>query len=528
MGRPPGGPGRLARGDRLPQGVHLLNVAELLDRATALNPDGRALIYRRQGRWQELSFTELLDLCRHYTGTLRELGLERGQRALMMVPNGPEFVALTFAVFRVGALPVLIDPGMGLKPMLRCIEHARPDFLIGIRKAHLLRTVFRSPFASVRQAISVDGAFPGAHRLTAQGPRVVDLANTHQDEPAAILFTSGSTGPAKGVVYRHGIFQTQVACLRDTFGFQAGEIDLPGFPLFALFSTALGLTCVLRELNPSRPATCDPVKIVRAIQEFGVNNLQGSPAIWTRVGRWCEQHCVRLPSLKRLLTFGAPIPPALMARWADIMPPEAAGAGTCVGRPLPGVELAILAITDEAIPEWREDLVLPAGEYGEVAVAGPMVTWEYDGLSEETRRSKIRQGDRIWHRMGDMGYRDEQGRVWLLGRKSHRVEGRVRYYPEQAEGMVNPHPLVARSALVGVGERGAQAPVLVVEPEPEALKYDRRRQEELAGTLRRILSEHPVYRDVERVLYHPAFPVDPRHNAKIHREELAAWASKRS
>lgn len=506
-----------------------------------------------------MSFTELLELCRHYTGTLRELGLERGQRALMMVPNGPEFVALTFAVFRVGALPVLIDPGMGLKPMLRCIEHARPDFLIGIRKAHLLRTLFRSPFASVRKAISVDGAFPGAHRLTAQGPRVVDLANTHPDEPAAILFTSGSTGPAKGVVYRHGIFQTQVACLRDTFGFQAGEIDLPGFPLFALFSTALGLTCVLPELNPSRPATCDPVKIVRAIQEFGVNNLQGSPAIWTRVGRWCEQHCVRLPSLKRLLTFGAPIPPALMAQWADIMPAgaelytpygatealpltsitarevlretavlSAAGAGTCVGRPLPGVELAILAITDEAIPEWREDLVLGPGEYGEVAVAGPMVTWEYDGLSEETRRSKIHQGDKIWHRMGDMGYRDEQGRVWLLGRKSHRVEGRVRYYPEQAEGMVNPHPLVARSALVGVGERGAQAPVLVVEPEPEALKYDRRRQQELAGALRQILSEHPVYRDVEKVLYHPAFPVDPRHNAKIHREELAAWASKHS
>lgn len=494
-----------------------------------------------------------MERCHHYTGFLREQGIERGQRVLMMVPNGPDFVALTFAVFRVGALPVLIDPGMGLKPLLQCIARVKPEALIGIRKAHLLRNLFRGSFASVRKAIVTDGSFPGAIRLV-PGKRTPDMVQPHPDEPAGILFTSGSTGPAKGVVYRHGIFQAQVAQLRDTFGFAPGEVDLPGFPLFALFSTALGLTCVLPELNPSRPATCDPVKLVRAIQEFEVNNLQGSPAIWTRVGRWCEQHCVRLPSLKRLLTFGAPIPPALMAQWADIMPAEAefytpygatealpiscitgrevlaetqalsaAGAGTCVGRPLPGIEVAILEITDEPVDSLR---LLPPGEFGEVVVSGPVVTWEYDGLPEETRRSKVRVGDTIWHRMGDMGYFDGQGRLWLLGRKSHRVESHQRYYPEQAEGMVNPHPKVARSALVGVGQRGHQTPVLVVEPSVESLCYDRRAQAELAGELTGVLAEHPLYRDVRRVLYHPNFPVDPRHNAKIHREELAAWASR--
>ncbi len=520
----------------------------MLERATRDNPDGRALLYRQGSRWETMSFHDLLERCHRYTGFLREQGLERGQRALMMVPNGPDFVALTFAVFRVGALPVLIDPGMGVGNLLACVAHAHPDFLIGIRKAHLLRNVMRGAFRSVRKAIAVDGPFPGAVTLGAGGPRTPDMVNTHVDEAAGILFTSGSTGPAKGVVYRHGIFQAQVAQLRGTFGFRPGEIDLPGFPLFALFSTALGLTCVLPELNPSRPATCDPEKLVRSIQEFKVNNLQGSPAIWKRVGQWCQDHYVRLPSLKRLLTFGAPIAPALMAQWADIMPAEAefftpygatealpvscitarevlsetavlsaAGAGTCVGRPLPGIEVRIIAISDGPVETLQP---LPPGQYGEVVVAGPVVTWEYDELPEETSRAKIFQGDRVWHRMGDMGYFDAEGRLWLLGRKSHRVENHQRYYPEQAEGMVNPHPKVGRSALVGVGPTGQQSPVLVVEPSG---RYDQRA---LAAEIVETLSAHPLYRDIKRVLYHPSFPVDPRHNAKIHREELARWAAR--
>lgn len=525
-------------------------MAQLLERAVRDNPDGRALIYRSGARWETLTFQALLERCNRYTGFLREQGLERGQRALMMVPNGPDFVALTFAVFRVGALPVLIDPGMGLKPLLGCVAHARPDFLIGIRKAHLLRGVFRSAFSSVRKAIVTDGSFPGAVLLGEGGPSTPDMVNTHLDEAAGILFTSGSTGPAKGVVYRHGIFRAQVAQLRDTFGFRAGEVDMPGFPLFALFSTALGLTCVLPELNPSRPATCDPRKLALAIQEFEVNNLQGSPAIWKRLGQWCADHYVRLPSLKRLVTFGAPIPPALMAQWADIMPADAefytpygatealpltnisareilsetavlsaAGAGTCVGRPLPGVEIAIVRITDEPLSAVEP---LPVGHYGEVVVAGEVVTWEYDGLPEETNRAKVFEGDhKVWHRMGDMGYLDAEGRLWLLGRKSHRVENHQRYYPEQVEGMVNPHPRVARAALVGVGPRGQQTPVLVVE---SGVRPDARA--ELSKELVGVLSEHPLYRDVKRVLYHPSFPVDPRHNAKIHRDELAVWASK--
>ncbi|MEW6279655.1 MAG: fatty acid CoA ligase family protein [Candidatus Eremiobacterota bacterium] len=542
------------------------NVAELLPRAAEQNPSGPALIYRPGGwvaspSYAYMSFRELDERADAYARGLAGLGLERGQRVLMLVPQSPEFVALTFAVFKVGALPVMIDPGMGPALMFRCIAQARPEALIGIRKAHVARSLVRAPFATVRLNVSTDGLFPGAIPLSRLADRSgpFDAADTEEDEPAAILFTSGSTGPPKGVVYRHRIFRAQVELLRDTFGFTPGEVDMPGFPLFALFSTALGLTVVLPELDPSRPARCRPEKLVQAIQQWKVNNLHGSPAIWQRVGEYCREHQIRLPSVKRVLTFGASIPPDLLRTWADILPEasevytpygatealpvacitgrevlsqtsllSAAGAGTCVGQPVPGVEVRILAITDDPIPTWRDDLVLPQGQFGEVAVCGDVVTWAYDGLLGETERAKIRDGERIWHRMGDMGYLDEQGRLWVLGRKSHRVEGRnQRYFPDAAEGMVNPHPRVARSALVGVGQPGQQEPVLVVEPRDREVAYDAAEQKRLTPELLDLMRPHPLYRDVKTVLYHGNFPVDRRHNAKIHREELARWASKR-
>ena len=380
-------------------------------------------------------------------------------------------------------------------------------------------------------------------------------AETDLDETAAILFTSGSTGPAKGVMYRHRIFRAQVEELRKLYDFVPGDIDVPGFPLFALFSTALGQTCLLPELDPSRPASVDPKKVVDAVLEFGAHSLQGSPAIWRRVGDYCTANRIKLPTVKRVLTFGAPISVELLNAWREVLPAgaqvhtpygatealpistigsdevlgetwraTARGAGTCVGTLAPGIQVRIIRITEGVLEEWSDDLMVSRGDVGEIVVAGDVVTWSYDRRPEATAQAKIREGERIWHRMGDLGYFDEQGRLWFCGRKAHRIEGADgRWFSVCGEGMVNVHPRVSRSALVGVGEMGKQTPVLVIEPrhplDEEARQAVRREALDL-------LHADPRYQPVTRALFHPSFPVDPRHNAKIHREELAAWAAR--
>lgn len=524
-----------------------MNTGRILDEAARRDPLARALIFSERGQDRIWTFEELLRHCDAYAHGLRTYGLRPGDRTLLMVRHGPTFIALTFALFKLGALPVLLDPGMGVGPLLRCIDRLQPDVLIGVKKAHLLRMAHPKSFSAVRRAVCTDGLWPRTASLARlaepqAGPFVAHEARGA--DPAAILFTSGSTGPAKGVVYRHEIFHAQVESLRELFGFAPGDVDMPGFPLFALFSVALGMTSVLPELDPSRPAQCDPGKLVRAIRDWRVTSLQGSPAIWTRVGEYCRDRSLQLPSVKRVVTFGAPIGLGLVRLWRELgaeihtpygatealpistisgaeleelAPQTRSGAGVCVGRAAPGIEWQLLDIADEPVTSQ-----VAAGDVGEVAVSGPVVTHEYDRLPEANAASKFEQGGRIWHRMGDLGRLDEEGRLWIVGRKAHRVQAAGHtFFPVCAEEMID-HAAVRRCALVGVGEPGHQQPVVVVEPHSARLLKDPAEQHKCAREVRESLSS---YVTVKKVLYHPALPVDPRHNAKIDREELARWAA---
>lgn len=516
------------------------NVAEFLENAAQRWPEQKALCDGPR-TW---SFAQLSAYSNGYSAQLAELGFTPGRRVLMLVKNSAEFVALTFAVFRLGCVPVLIDPGMGLRGLLRCIGDLRPEGLVGVAKGFLLARLFPRPFREV-QVRACLSRFPGVPPLELRSEPGFPMHPTEGSELAAILFTSGSTGPAKGVLYRHEIFQDQVAHLQRLYRFEPGEVDLPGFPLFALFSAAMGVACVIPPLDPSRPARVSAAKMVAAIHRHGVTSLQGSPAIWRRVAAYCLERSIELPTVRRLLTFGAPIELEFLEDWKKILSPGShiftpygatealpvasitgrealdtrdlrlSGAGICVGDPIEGVEVRILPLSDEPMEEAEE---LEAGQVGEVAVRGKVVTWGYHQKPQADRISKIGEPPELWHRMGDMGYRDPQGRLWLMGRKSHRVMvGGELFCPLAAEGMVNSHPEVRRSALVGV----AGAAVLVVEKRPGS-RVDKKW---LTREILALLSRHPTYAKVERVLYHKNFPVDPRHNAKIHREQLSTWAA---
>jgi acyl-CoA synthetase (AMP-forming)/AMP-acid ligase II len=202
------------------------------------------------------------------------------------------------------------------------------------------------------------------------------------------------------------------------------------------------------------------------------------------------------------------------------------GAGTCVGESLSALDVTVVPLTDRALPEWSDDLLVPPGEIGEIAVTGPVVTLEYWGRPDATRASKIREGDTVWHRMGDVGYRDADGRLWYCGRKSHCVRTREGIlFTDPIESIFNEHPDVHRTALVGVGPAGDAAPVLVVEPVrgrfPRSADVGRFRAE-----LLELGQANPVSRPVTRFLFHKSLPVDIRHNIKINREALAMWAAK--
>lgn len=515
--------------------MELLSVPELLTEAAGRAGDRPAVL--AGGRI--ITFRELDERCSRLAEGLASAGVGPGARAALLVPPGIEFVSLAFALFRCGAVPVLIDPGIGWKNMGRCLDEAEPEAFIGSAKAHIARIVGRWASKSIKVCLSPNSTLAprgGARGVGACGP---DRKN---DKTAAILFTSGSTGAPKGAVYTHSIFAHQAAMLREYFKIEPGGVSVATFPLFALFDVALGLTTVIPRMDPTRPAKVDPQEIVLPIQKHGAVQLFGSPALLDTVSRYGERHGVCLPSLKRVISCGAPVPAKVLARMSRMLAPDAEihtpygatealpvaciaaseilgetaaltaqGKGVCVGRPWPGMEVGIIAISDEPVGSWSEGLRLPTGRIGEITAKGPVVTAEYFRRPSETALAKIPDGGCVRHRMGDLGYLDERGRLWFCGRKSHRV-GELFTIP--CEGVFNGHPAVRRSALVGV----PSGPVLCVELERGA--DEARVRQELLETARRF--EHT--KDIRTVLFHPAFPVDIRHNAKIAREKLAAWA----
>ncbi|HXD89086.1 MAG TPA: fatty acid CoA ligase family protein [Urbifossiella sp.] len=537
-----------------------VNVAEHLVRMAAAEPD-RPAIHFPAG---SLTFAQLNAESDAIARGLLTLGITRGMRTALMVPPSPDFFATTFALFKLGAVPVFIDPGMGIKNLGKCLGEAAPEAFIGIPKAHMARRLFGWARRSIRITVNAGrGRFycdASLNRLR-NTPGQQDAGPAVQpDGMAAILFTSGSTGVAKGVVYTHGIFAAQIELLKSTYGIAPGEIDYCTFPLFALFAPALGMTCVIPDMDARRPARIDPHKAAAQIRRFGVTNLFGSPAVIRRLGELAESPptavgVLGFTTLRRVISAGAPASARDLERFMPLLPdrvqvftPYGAtealpvanigsrevlgetrrfteqGKGVCIGRHVSGVIVQIIPIRDEAIPEWDESLELARGEIGEFAVRGPIVTKEYFRRPEATKLAKMldpRTGEML-HRMGDVGYRDEQGRLWFCGRKSHRVNAPWgTLFTDQVEPVFNAVSGVFRSALVGVARYGATHPVLCIEALPT------RPWEELLRDLHVAASQYEHTRRIATFLnYRGGFPVDVRHNSKIFREKLAAWADR--
>lgn len=527
------------------------------EQVAVAEPDSKA-----PGGFRTLNFAELDSYSSQIALAIRAAGVRPGTRLSLMVPPGIDFVACVFGLLKAETQLILIDPGMGRRNLLQCLAAAEPEGIVGIRLAHLIRRLFRRRLPLCRHnfvvgSAALSGASPLANCRQLDPTRYKPPAHDREAE-AAIIFTSGSTGVPKGVLYRHRNFIEQAEQIQNWFGIQPGGVDVSGFPLFALFNAAMGTTTVFPEMDATRPAAVEPQNILAAVNRFQANQSFGSPALWNTVASQFQKSGQRLPTLRRVLTAGAPVPAHVLRRVREVIAPDgevftpygatealpvaciesrevlgetaaqtALGRGICVGQKFPRIEWRLIEISDAPLGNLDATGPVPPGQIGELIVSGPVVTDRYVTRTEANAFHKIQDGDRFWHRMGDVGYFDDRERFWFCGRKSHRVQtGGNTLFTIPCEAILNNHPAIYRSALAGVGQPGNQIPVLIAEPWPGKFPATKAQHSQLLRELRELAAQSELTRTIKHFFLLRALPVDTRHNSKIFREQLAVWATR--
>jgi acyl-CoA synthetase (AMP-forming)/AMP-acid ligase II/pimeloyl-ACP methyl ester carboxylesterase len=541
-----------------------LNLGDEFASIAASQPDVPAIITTKHGKvrhsYETLTFAEVQERAAQYAAGMRQYGIQRGSTALVLVKPMPDFVPAFLALFKVGAVPVALDRGPSRKQTLRSIEQIGPKVLIGIPVAHALRIFYPKTFRSVTHPVTAGrSVLIGGPTLESwRGlPNDADSGtSTMAEDELAIIFTTGSTGPPKGVAYQQKNAAAIVQIVKEALGVGRGEVCLACYPAFAMHFIGAGATVVMPDMDPRFPANADPKCLLEIIRDQKPATAFMQIPVIRNLQKYCEDRGEKIPHLRKILTTGASVSvdmvravhrvlaepdgdlhimygatEALCVSFAtgrELLAREEAmndGRGTYLGRSPESVTVKVIHIQDEPIEQWDESMIVSQGEIGELCVSGPVVTPEYRNQPEATNKAKIKGGNGLWHRMGDAGYLDPNGGIWYCGRITHRVpveDGHL--YPDLIEPIFNRHPAVRRSALVGVPIPGSKfkRPVVVVEPnEPDHGDWD-----QLQIELQAIASSSTVARMIKTVLVHKEpFPVDIRHNAKILREQLVAYAA---
>jgi acyl-CoA synthetase (AMP-forming)/AMP-acid ligase II len=536
-----------------------MNIISRLEHNAKVHPDKPAFIFysQRTREWERITFKQLTDSTQRFVTGLQALRSNSGQacsvtpgmRVALMTPPSTDFFALTFAMVKLGLVPVILDPAIGLRVVGECLEESKPDIYIGNGLTHALRILFGWGKRSIKHNLSIQSVkskkLEGVSQTTNHSSLITDSS------PAAIIYTSGSTGIPKGAVYTHANFAAQLDILKETFDLSPDEIDLPAFPLYALIDALIGVTSIIPDITFPVPGKTDPEKVIAAIEQFKVTNMFASPVvleILTKHTASRDTLRAKLKSLKRIITAGAPATIQLQEKFRELLDDKtdlfgiygatevlpiakvesheifelkdksAKGAGVCLGKPVSGAKVRIIEISESAIPEWQDQLEAPPNVVGEITVQGAAVTESYIAREEANQLSKIYEDGKVIHRMGDVGCFDEQGRLWYCGRKSHRViTNDDVLFTEQIEGIFNVHPLVRRTALVGVNKE----PVLWIELAQNADK------KKIINELKDLAKDHPQASKIRTFLFMKKFPTDVRHNSKIIREQLTSIAEKR-
>lgn len=500
------------------------NITALLDAAAARHPERLALVFGNE----QISFADLHTQVKQCANLLSAHGLKPGERVILMIPMSPELYIALLAIIHCGAAAVFVDPWTPMRQIAAFSAFAKPSGFIGIPKSHLLRLLNPS-LARIRLSASTGPTalgIPAAFSLRAVADQSTDRAPApvSLDDSALITFTSGSSGIPKGANRTHGFLIAQYEALCHELDYRDDDIDMPMFPVFALRNLAAGIPSVIPEMDFKNVAGVDPLVIGRQIQNHGVTLVTASPPFIDRLASLPTP-----PTLRKILTGGAPVTAKQLNHWHQAFPStdieiiygstEAEPVahlssherlkledqeGFCCGKPTSLLKTRIIQIRNSAVsPEELESLTLPQGETGELLVSGKHVGRDYFNNPDAVKENKIVEPDgTCWHRMGDTGYFDAEGRFFLTGRVHSTI---VR------NGKILHAQLVEADAAKQLPDATRVA----------ALEQDGKLILIIQGTS----CEHDI--DADEVLFtQKPLPLDPRHKSKIDYSTLRNWLEK--
>lgn len=524
------------------------------------NPNDKAVIFPNfigdRLAFQQSSYRDLLTLINKYQRGLQDLSLVKGDKVVMLVSPGIDFLALSNAIMARGAIPCFLDPGMGKEKLLESIKNLEPQAFIGSPKAQALRILYPKYFKNLKFNLVASDWIPFFTKTLnfLKKYSAKPLPEVRASQIAMLAFTSGATGSPKAVVFTNEMIKSQLEIFKNTFGLKAKEKDMPLLPIFSLFNSAIGVCSVIPPINPSKPAKLNPQKIVKLIKEQRISYSFGSPVLWRKIGEYCLRTRTKLDSLVKIHIAGAQVEESLFQILSEVSDAEVSSpygatealpvthatheelvgvnvvkstsgeTGVCVGKAIDSVTVKIIKPVDGVISDISEVEECGAQEIGETIVKGDNVSPAYYFNEEDylqnpkNLEAKIKDGDAFWHRIGDMAYLDNDKNIYFCGRKVHRVifEEKV-FYSVPIERVFNQCKKVYRSALIA---DKAGKPALVVEPDPKYFPDTEEKKEGFVRELREVALQDEVTKGIQSFYFHDSFPVDGRHNAKIYRDRL--------
>lgn len=547
----------------------IFNLAETVREIAAKYPDRIAVIEPHgfdddgKRKYERYTYAQLSADAEAIAPGLREIGISEGTRTVCMTPPSYQACVVGLGLQRVGAFTLWIDPSVGYRNVAERLRRIEPEAFVGIPAAFLGRTIFGWGKRFSKRSIVINGFFPGARTLASlyrTAPENPPKPAVSPDDPATVLYTTGSTGPAKPTLYLHRNYVNVYRVAHQSWRFDPEKdppVDMAVFPAFFFIAISAGGTMVVPPIKFPRetPAKTDPKALLEVINDCGVQSCFASPVLLENMARFAVAHGIRTPTLTRVIGGGAPIFASVERALLEMMgengqvfanygatealpstelgaqealaetfPLTDKGAGVCVGRPFRGVEVRIVRIVDGSIASIAETEQLPDGEIGEILVRSDHVSPGYYRDAESTRKNKVPDPNGQWHRLGDTGYIDAKGRLWTCGRVGQRVRSaKGVVLPLLAEPIFDSHPQVHRSGLVGVPLNGSDVPVICVQLKLNCSATQKDSRKELLE----LGADHQATQAVKHVIFTQKLPVDPRHNSKIERALLAKWAARK-
>ena len=530
-------------------------IADYLDK----HPEKDAIVFPVKVRgknieYGSISFRELDEQSSYLAGYLKSRGMKKGDRAVVMLPTSLMLYIVITALIKLGVAIVFIDQWLGLKQIENSCKISKPKAFIGNIKANFLR-LYSKTFREVPIKLMIRkrglAGLEYIKKLTRDTRKITEIEQYQPDSPMIVRFTTGNTGVPKGVKRTYAYVCTQLEAMSDFWRIKENDIDMPTWPLNVLYNLVKGATTIVPLVSYGRANKVDPALLVRQIQDCNVTTASGSPFYWFRIIEYCKEKNIKLDNIRLIFIGGGPVSLKLIYSFPDVFPNAKAfivygstevfplswidmqeirectgdltrnGRGICVGRPHPGLSVKIIKPIDGPVKLGKDgwkNLEIQQGSIGEIIVSGPHVATQYYGDNGEIfLYNKIVDNEKkIWHRMGDIGYLDEDGRIWLAGRKNniYSLENKM-FYPLMIECMIDTLPEISKSALVKFSHHNKNEiqALLVVEPANKKILKDRKSRVYLRNKIISICRSKNFH--IDAVVFMKKIPLDPRHNTKV-------------